>query len=324
MNEGVVLPKVSVIMPAYKTREWIAKSITSVVEQSFSDWELIVIDDGSPDNVFEIVNDFVNEDNRIRIIRQENQGVSVARNQGMAAARGKYITFLDSDDLYHPDFLLKLFERLEECGADFVYCGFFWMKDNLIVGETGIPYAEGDLVYGRGLKKQIVWINSLMISKDFIAKHKIAFTPGCTCAQDIEFSIKVFTLGTGGVVKAPLCYYCHRNESITHRRGTGRKLYDEVAVQDRISCFLEEFYYGEYKREILHFFSNERKKCWTKKVWRELKNGNFEAVQDFLHGYEVELKNDMNGKDLIKGKIIYSRNRVSWKIVAVLHKLKLI
>ena len=105
---------VSVIMPAYNTEEYIEKAIQSVLEQTFSNWELLVIDDGSPDNLAEIVKKYENRDSRTRLIQQVNQGVSVARNLGIEEAQGKYISFLDSDDYYLATFLEKLVNRAEE------------------------------------------------------------------------------------------------------------------------------------------------------------------------------------------------------------------
>ena len=83
-------------MPAYNAEKYIAEAIQSVLDQTFQDWELLVIDDGSKDSTAKIVNSF--SDPRIVLIQQENGGVSVARNAGLDLAKGKYITFLDADD----------------------------------------------------------------------------------------------------------------------------------------------------------------------------------------------------------------------------------
>ena len=90
---------------------YIVDSITSVLKQSFIDWELIVVDDGSTDNTSEIVNTFL-ADQRIKLISQINKGVSAARNAGIAAATGRYIAFLDADDAFLPDNLKTKYEAL--------------------------------------------------------------------------------------------------------------------------------------------------------------------------------------------------------------------
>ena len=94
-------PLVSVIMPAYNSRNTLADSIQSVVDQTFSDWELLIIDDCSKESMEDIADSF--QDSRIRYVRLlSNRGVAKARNAGIAEARGRYIAFLDSDDLWLP------------------------------------------------------------------------------------------------------------------------------------------------------------------------------------------------------------------------------
>ena len=103
---------VTIVLPAYNASEYLTETINSVLSQTYADFELLVIDDGSTDNTRDIVNDFCQRDSRIRLISQKNQGVSVARNNGIKMARGEYIAFLDSDDLWVPDKLAKHVEHL--------------------------------------------------------------------------------------------------------------------------------------------------------------------------------------------------------------------
>lgn len=95
--------KVSIVLPAYNAEMFVGDAVNSVLSQTCEDWELIVIDDGSIDGTSEVVSGF--DDARIQLIRQSNAGVSAARNRGLRAARGGYITFLDADDLLPPDAL---------------------------------------------------------------------------------------------------------------------------------------------------------------------------------------------------------------------------
>lgn len=92
------MPQLSVIVPVYKAEQYLCKCIKSILDQSFCDLELILIDDGSPDGCPAICDDFAREDERVRVIHQKNAGVSAARNAGLDAAHGEYITFVDSDD----------------------------------------------------------------------------------------------------------------------------------------------------------------------------------------------------------------------------------
>ena len=106
---------VSVIVPVYNKEEWLASCIESVLRQTFPDFELILVDDGSTDGSLVLEAKFAAEDERIRrIVLKENGGLSAARNRGISAARGRYITFLDADDWIDPDYLLTLCRTAEK------------------------------------------------------------------------------------------------------------------------------------------------------------------------------------------------------------------
>lgn len=125
----VSAPAVSVIMPAYNSRATIAESIQSVIDQTFSDWELLVIDDCSPEPIADIVESF--HDERIRYIRlAENQGVAVARNTGIVKAKGRYIAFLDSDDLWLPEKLSAQLHFMKEHQYAFTYTWYSQFTDD--------------------------------------------------------------------------------------------------------------------------------------------------------------------------------------------------
>ncbi len=94
---------VTIVLPAYNASEYLAETIKSVINQTYTDFELLVIDDGSTDDTADIVRDFGKQDSRVRLISQENQGVSVARNTGIKMAQGEFIAFLDADDLWLPN-----------------------------------------------------------------------------------------------------------------------------------------------------------------------------------------------------------------------------
>ncbi|HPP11038.1 MAG TPA: glycosyltransferase family 2 protein [Defluviitoga tunisiensis] len=111
---------VSIIMPTYNCANYIEESIISVIKQTYTNWELIIIDDCSTDNTKEVVNDYLIRDSRIKYIRLDvNSGAAIARNKGMEQAKGKYIAFLDSDDLWMKDKLEKQIKFMESNGYAF-------------------------------------------------------------------------------------------------------------------------------------------------------------------------------------------------------------
>lgn len=115
---------VSIIMPSYNTAEYIAESIQSVFAQSYKDWELLIVDDCSTDNTDEVVKPYL-ADERIKYLKNEkNSGAAVSRNRALREAKGKWIAFLDSDDLWIPDKLSKQINFMEEHGYSFSYTNY--------------------------------------------------------------------------------------------------------------------------------------------------------------------------------------------------------
>ena len=192
--------KVSVIMPAYNRETYIRESIDSVLAQSFTDFELIVVDDGSTDATAAIVQSYT--DARIRLIRQPNQGVSVARNTGLDAAKGEYISFLDSDDLYYPDFLKILLQIIQSENTEMVFSNFSESYDAEAIKKSSInnlsDFIKDNLFGARILASDAqidglpVHINSVMISKNLIERYHIRFLPGVRMFEDVNFLYKSF------------------------------------------------------------------------------------------------------------------------------------
>lgn len=115
---------ISVIIPFYNVEPYIEKCILSVKEQTYQDFECILVDDGSPDNSYALALKAIGNDSRFRIIRQQNKGLGGARNTGIEASKGEYITFLDSDDYLDNNFLEIAYEELVKNDADCVCCAF--------------------------------------------------------------------------------------------------------------------------------------------------------------------------------------------------------
>ena len=117
-------PKVSIIVPVYKTKETLEKCVNSLLEQTLQEIEVILVDDGSPDESGEMCDSFC-KDSRVRVVHKENGGLSSARNAGLKIASGDYIGFVDSDDYVHPEMFYKLYDRIEKDKSDICICAHF-------------------------------------------------------------------------------------------------------------------------------------------------------------------------------------------------------
>ena len=127
---------ISVIIPVYNTEQYLKKCVDSVLGQMFQKFEIILVEDGSPDQAGQICDDYEKQDERIRVIHQKNCGLALSRRNGLGAAKGKYVMFLDSDDWIDRKMLSALYETAERTGAD-VVCSQLRR-----VAETGDPIGE--------------------------------------------------------------------------------------------------------------------------------------------------------------------------------------
>lgn len=122
------MTKISVVIPVYNTEKFLEKCLNSVINQTFNDFEVICINDGSTDNSESVLNSFAKQDNRIKIINQQNRGVSIARNEGLKIAKGDYISFIDSDDSVAPNYLENLYNAIISTGADIAVTSIIRIK----------------------------------------------------------------------------------------------------------------------------------------------------------------------------------------------------
>ena len=120
---------ISVIVPVYNCEKYIHRCVDSVLSQTYADFELILIDDGSKDNSGKICDDYSKKDSRIKVVHQKNQGVSAARNNGVEISKGEYITFIDSDDWIDKSFLQVLYDACIENDAEISVCGYVMADD---------------------------------------------------------------------------------------------------------------------------------------------------------------------------------------------------
>lgn len=132
------MPKLSIIVPVYNVELYIRRCLDSILSQTFDDFEAIIIDDGSLDNCWAIIDEYAQHDNRIIAIHQKNKGVSAARNTGLKIAKGEYIGFVDPDDWIEPDMYLKLVHHIELENCDIASCS--WSENDDMGNEK--PYVS--------------------------------------------------------------------------------------------------------------------------------------------------------------------------------------
>lgn len=167
-------PLVSVIMPAYNAQKYIEQAVTSVINQTYRNWQLIVIDDCSKDNTLDIVQKLAKKDDRITVVENaENLGVARTRNKGFDVAEGSWVALLDSDDLWHSDKLEKQLNAAQHTGADIVYCSYG------MIDESGEKILDDFIVpektdFEASLAVSVMSCSTVMLSREIYKTHRFS------------------------------------------------------------------------------------------------------------------------------------------------------
>lgn len=224
-------PILSIILPVYNGEAFVERAIKSVLNQDLTDWELIVVNDGSTDRSEELIAGFCSLDARIARISQENKGLSAARNAGYYKAAGKYIAFLDVDDYVEPNYYSGLVASTEESGADFVMSGY--IREFIHADRTAKAYPvyfEKQLFSITTDRKQIltscsepyfynvyihVW--NKLYRQDFLRQHGIVFDESIRYAEDVPYNIECLKYANSiqFLDIAGYHYICHQAERLT-------------------------------------------------------------------------------------------------------------
>lgn len=218
------MPAVSVVIPAYNAEKYISKAIQSLINQTFKDIELIIVNDGSTDKTREIaIKELEKAPFDYKIIDQENKGGSVARNVGIREATGEYIHFLDADDYIHETFMEKMYTKAKAGDYDIVFCKF------LKVTPKGTPLSRNDFVKcpersinGREALEMFLQfrialpMGSAIYRREFLIGNDLYFTPGRKNLEDIEFNIKaLYYARSVSCVPETLWFYVQRPGSVS-------------------------------------------------------------------------------------------------------------
>lgn len=205
-------PKVSVIVPVFNVQQFLSKCLKSIINQTIADIEIICINDGSTDNSLKILEKFAAKDNRIRIISQENQGLSVARNVGINNANGEYLGFVDSDDWIDKKYFEELYMAAKLYNCD-IACssikrlGFAHNSYNLFYSKIILASDIQEKIDISGVpSRNYVW--NKIYRRDKFIDLNIMFTPGIYF-EDIDWSIRVIS-GLGSLVTVPDVKYYYR------------------------------------------------------------------------------------------------------------------
>ncbi len=235
---GMSTPNISVIMPAYNAEKYIREAIGSVLSQTFEDWELIVIDDGSIDETPGIVSEF--DDPRIIYFRQSNSGEASARNVGLDQARGEYIAFLDADDIYLPNALydLQIFlaENLEfdAVVSDGYFCDGRGVR-SIKLSDVRPPARSENVLESLILDPSVVGIPACTLTRRGIIRvNNLRFDDGLVIGPDWDFWIRLAGVTRFGFLNIPTCMYRVHQSNLTKTSGIKKRQMDLKRIHFKI------------------------------------------------------------------------------------------
>ena len=256
-------PVISVIIPVYNVEKYIRQCVDSVLEQSYKDFELILVDDGSPDNSPAICDEYAQKDTRVSVIHQKNLGVSAARNNGIRHAKGEWITFVDSDDWVDTDYLEKF--ELDKDDADLIIQGLEYYDNRN--GQYFKQIKVADCILSGTDSKKLVADNNVLGSgypvakayRKFIIDKGVRFNTSISYHEDHIFVLNILAVASKIRLSDSVAYkyrYFHTNSSLSSKRHPWLNL--NVAsngMLDAISRIHDKFVDtgSSYERKIYNF-----------------------------------------------------------------------
>lgn len=303
-------PKVSAIVPVYNSSEYLSQCLESIINQSYKDIEIVCVNDGSTDNSLDILREYKKKDNRIVIIDKPNGGVSSARNAGLKSAKGKYVQFIDSDDLINVNDFKNLVEEAEKFNADIVTFQKTWFnkdeqpninqKPEYDIKETEHYFHhESENPFVRDLNCNV--IHNKFYKKDFLINNNLFFDEKVKLGEDSLFCWMSF-IRTNTIAVDKNTYYYHRKEIETSLMGsaTMQKWFNNRMLM--ISHLIEhkdDFKFEGSKEWILDWaitygmeifeFGSQEERSENAKLF-------FNTVDEFLKTEDLEISEDAMSK----------------------------
>jgi len=242
-------PAISVVVPVYNVEAYLRPCLDSIEQQTFRDFEVILINDGSTDGCLSILREYTSRNSNFLLIDQQNKGLGEVRNVGMRYAQGKYIAFVDSDDILREDYLERMYNEIVKQDADIVCCEYKFQMEN------GFRFRIYPGVHAVSSEKRAIarlmrdvtlhhfsW--NKLYKRSLFLEHDIRFPS--MCFEDIATTSRIFYYAKKiAFIPQPLYYYVQRGSSIMHNI-TYKRLQEHINSAAIVRAFFEQT--GEYKK----------------------------------------------------------------------------
>ena len=274
---------VSIIVPIYNIEGYIRECIDSILAQTYPDFELILVDDGSPDNCGRICDEYAEKDVRIKVIHKENGGLTSARNAGLSVAKGDWIMHVDGDDWIEPDMIESLIEAAKATEADLVFSDFIKYGPN--AGNNQLPSWNSDKIdsMSRYIAYVMTTIWGSIAKRSLYIDHSLKSPEGISYCEDFHLIVRLCHFAKKIVnVHRPFYHYRYRPTSIMSNMSRKTESDEQWVYQDTIRFFKEHGVYEDFRKVM---------------SWRTLKSAQELLLDPSEHHRFMELFND--GKEFI-------------------------
>ncbi len=236
---------VSVIMPCYNMENYVADSIASVQRQTYPQWELLIVDDASTDRTVEIVKTLAEQDEKIHfVVKAEHSGIADTRNQCIQMAQGRFLAFLDADDIWHPEKLATQLRFMMDKGAGFTYTTYDWIDED---GKTLNKFINtiGDLDYKKYLRNTIIGCSTVMVDTDIVGQVVV---PRFRTSEDTATWLGLLKKGQlAYALDEPLVSYrIRRRSASSNKLKASADLWKVYRKNERLPFFKALYYFGCY------------------------------------------------------------------------------
>ncbi|RLA83871.1 MAG: glycosyltransferase family 2 protein [Epsilonproteobacteria bacterium] len=231
---------ISIITPSYKSEKFISKTIESVLSQTYKDWEMIIVDDMSPDNANKIIEEYIKKDNRIKFIKLEkNTGPAIARNRAIEEAKGRYIAFLDADDVWMPEKLEKQIDFMNKFNLDLTYSSYN-LQDEMD-NDLGLFITKENISYESLLKTNSIGCLTAIYDTKHLGK---VYMPDIIKRQDYGLWLKILKeIGNTKGMLEPLATYRIMRNSVSSNKIDAAKYVWKIFRDVENLNFIKSCYY---------------------------------------------------------------------------------
>lgn len=325
------MPLISVIVPVYKVEAYLSRCIDSILSQTFTDFELILVDDGSPDNCGKICDEYAEKDSRVRVIHQENGGLSSARNAGIdwvfANSDSQWLTFIDSDDWIHPQYLELLLSGANSTNTDICVCEYT---------ETS-EFSDFKNLNNTTIQK--------LSPEDFFVNHHVTAVIACcklykkSCFESIRYPVGklhedeyttykiLFEKSLVSYLKAPLYFYYINPDSIVRREWSPKRLDAIQAFHEQIAYFRKNGYTNALKnseKNLLRYTASQIEFTEKSEAYKSLSPQLKKELRTCIKKYKKDLNLSVENFSNIYEKVYPKTIRLYLIIISLLKKLKII